>query len=131
MKLDKTCNILAIDNRIETLTHIKNTFLYHSNIRLDVYDDPVDALYNLNNRLGSRDKYDLAIIDLNMPKMMGDMVSMLFKATDPTIKTVLFTGSKNELFVRCMDCYKFDNICLKREGYDKLKQSVFCNLNLI
>lgn len=125
----KKYNILAIDNNEEVLKNIKSEFDKYKNVKLDIYIDPINALLEMNQRLGSKDQYHLAIIDLNMPILTGEITSMLFKAADPLIKTVLYTGSKNDIYVKHMDCYGFDSICLKRNGSTSLENEVLNVLN--
>jgi DNA-binding NarL/FixJ family response regulator len=64
---------------------------------------------------------DLAICDLNMPgNFGGDALSVLAKKNKPTIKTVLFTGTHEDL-AQYFKAYHFD-ACIGKSGEESIQK---------
>jgi DNA-binding response OmpR family regulator len=63
MSTTKGKNILIVDDD-EDLTNLFQTFLEYDGYRVDAFTDSIDALYYFR-----KNTYDLALLDLKMPKM--------------------------------------------------------------
>ena len=79
MSTTKGKNILIVDDD-EDLTNLFQTFLEYDGYRVDAFTDPIDALYYFR-----KNTYDLALLDLKMPKMNGMKLSKKLKDIDPTL----------------------------------------------
>ena len=118
-------NILAVDNNIKTLLEIENFFKKHKpSIKLDVCSKPLKALEEFKSKLNTESEYDMCIIDWNMPDLTGDLLGIMIKGLKPSVKTILYTGSNDDLFLRHMDCYKFDLVCTKTLGVNGLNEAL-------
>lgn len=123
-------NIFAVDDNINTLKGISKYFeQFNNTIHLDTYHDPIVALEAFKNKLNTSESYELAILDWSMPRLTGEILSVILKEYNPKIKTVLFTGSDHDIFLNHMDCYKIDNIYKKRSGI-KILESVMYILGI-
>lgn len=115
--------IFAVDNNIKTLESIQ--FYFNENYRdviLDTYLDPTVAFQKFKKQFIYKEPYELAIIDLNMPKITGELLSVMLKEVDPTIKTVLYTGSNDDIFLKHFHVYGFDAILDKKMGVSVLNE---------
>ena len=74
---DKNILIVADD---EDLTNMYETFLKYDVYEVDTFTNPTDALYSFK-----KDIYDLALLDLKMPKMNGVELSCELQNIDPTL----------------------------------------------
>ena len=79
MSTPKGKNILIVDDD-EDLTNLFKTFLEYDGYKVDAFTDPIDALYSFRKNV-----YDLALLDLKMPKMNGIILSQKLKNIDPTL----------------------------------------------
>ena len=120
----KKYNIIIVDNNKVTLEKIKNFFSESITLNIFTFSDPNKALKNFRKKINSKNKYDLAIIDWNMPTITGDILSVLMKTEDPSIKTVLYTGSQDNCFLTHFKSYKFDEILSKSNDISELN-SIF------
>lgn len=82
--------ILIVDDE-EDLNKLFKTFLEINGYKVDTFTDPVDALYYFRKNL-----YDLALLDLKMPKMDGIKLSKKLKNIDPTLFFIFITGANKE-----------------------------------
>ncbi|MDX1371558.1 MAG: response regulator [Nitrososphaeraceae archaeon] len=83
-------NILIVDDD-EDLNNLFKTFLEINGYKVDTFTDPVDALYYFRKNL-----YDLAFLDLEMPKMGGMKLSKKLKNIDPTLFLIFITDANEE-----------------------------------
>ena len=88
MPTSKDQNILIVDDD-EDLTNLYETFLKYDGYKVDSFTDPTDALYSFR-----KDIYDLALLDLKMPKMNGVELSQELQ----NIKSLLFKNFINFLY---------------------------------
>jgi DNA-binding response OmpR family regulator len=65
MPTPKGKNILIVDDD-EDLTNLFKTFLKYDGYKVNAFTDPIDALYSFRKNV-----YDLALLDLEKPKMNG------------------------------------------------------------
>jgi CheY-like chemotaxis protein len=120
-KNTKIHNVLVVDDNINTLKGISEYFETHKeHIQLDTFNDPIIALEEFKHKINTKNEYELAILDWKMPRLTGDMMSVILKELCPGIKTILYTGSSDEIFLKHMYCYKFDAIYRKKEGLPTL-----------
>jgi DNA-binding response OmpR family regulator len=100
MPIPKGKNILIVDDD-EDLTNLFKTFLEYDGYKVDAFTDPIDALYSFRKNV-----YDLALLDLKMPKMNGLILSQKFKNIDPTLLFCFIT--KNKEFIEHIKRYNLD-----------------------
>jgi DNA-binding response OmpR family regulator len=81
-------NILIIDDD-EDITNLFQTFLEYDGYKVNASTDPIDALYSFRKNV-----YDLALIDLKMPKMNGLILSQKLKNIDPALLFCYITADK-------------------------------------
>ncbi|MFB5600425.1 MAG: response regulator [Nitrososphaeraceae archaeon] len=87
MSNPKGKNILIVDDD-KDLTDLFKVFLEAIGYKVDVFTDPIDALYYFK-----RNAYDLALLDLKMAKMNGIKLSKKLKKIDPTLSFGFITGA--------------------------------------
>jgi DNA-binding response OmpR family regulator len=90
MPTSKDKNILIIDDD-EDLTNLYETFLEYDGYKVDVFIDPIDALYSFK-----KDVYDLVLLDLKMPKMNGIILSQKLQNIDPSLLFRFITAANKE-----------------------------------
>jgi DNA-binding response OmpR family regulator len=83
-------NILIVDDD-EDLTNLYETFLEFDGYKVDAFTDPTDALYSFK-----KDIYDLALLDLKMPKMNGIELSQKLQNIDPSLLYRFITSANKE-----------------------------------
>ena len=88
MSTIKGKNILIVDDD-EDLTNLFQTFLDYDGYKVDVFTDPIDALYSFR-----RNVYDLVLLDLKMPKMNGIVLSQKLHNIDPNLLFCFITANK-------------------------------------
>lgn len=82
--------ILIVDDE-EDLNNLFKTFLEINGYKVDTFTDPVDALYYFRKNL-----YDLALLDLKMPKIGGMKLSKKLQNIDPALFFIFITGANKE-----------------------------------
>jgi DNA-binding response OmpR family regulator len=90
MSTIKDKNILIVDDD-EDLTNLFKTFLEYDGYKVDAFTDPIDALYSFRKNV-----YDLALLDLILPKMNGMKLSQKFKNIDPALLFRFITAANKE-----------------------------------
>jgi DNA-binding NtrC family response regulator len=90
MYTTKGKNILIVDDD-DDLTNLYETFLKYDGYEVDAFTDPVDALYSFK-----KDVYDLALLDLKMPKMNGVKLSQELQNIDPNLLFRYITAANKE-----------------------------------
>jgi DNA-binding response OmpR family regulator len=90
MSTTKGKNILIVDDD-EDLTNLFQTFLEYDGYKVNAFTDPIDALYSFRKNV-----YDLALLDLKMPKMNGMKLSQKLKNIDPTLLFRFITAANQE-----------------------------------
>ena len=88
MSTTKGKKILIIDDD-EDITNLFQTFLEYDGYKVNASTDPIDALYSFRKNV-----YDLALIDLKMPKMNGLILSQKLKNIDPALLFCYITANK-------------------------------------
>jgi DNA-binding response OmpR family regulator len=88
MHTTKGKRILIVDDD-EDLTNLFKTFLEYDGYKVNASTDPIDALYSFRKNV-----YDLALIDLKMPKMNGLILSQKLKNIDPALLFCYITADK-------------------------------------
>ena len=83
-------NILIVDDE-EDLTNLYETFLKYDGYKVDAFTNPIDALYSFK-----KDVYDLALLDLKMPKMNGVELSQELQNIDPNLLFSFITAANKE-----------------------------------
>jgi DNA-binding response OmpR family regulator len=83
-------NILIVDDE-EDLTNLYETFLKYDGYKVDAFTNPIDALYSFK-----KDVYDLALLDLKMPKMNGVEFSQELQNIDPNLLFSFITAANKE-----------------------------------
>ena len=73
----------------EDLTNLFQTFLEYDGYKVNAFTDPIDALYSFRKNV-----YDLALLDLKMPKMNGIILSQKLKNIDPALLFCFITANK-------------------------------------
>jgi len=81
-------NILIVDDD-EDLIDLFKTFLEYDGYKVVAFTDPIDALYSFRKNI-----YDLALLDLEMSKMNGMILSHKLKNIDPTLLCCFITTNK-------------------------------------
>ncbi|HSF00230.1 MAG TPA: response regulator [Nitrososphaeraceae archaeon] len=90
MSFTKGKNILIVDDD-EDLTDLFKTFLESNGYKVDAFTDPIDALYYFRKNV-----YNLALLDLKMPKMNGMKLSKKLKNIDPALLFRFITAANKE-----------------------------------
>ena len=90
MSFTKGKNILIVDDD-EDLTDLFKTFLESNGYKVDAFTDPIDALYYFRKNV-----YNLALLDLKMPKMNGIKLSKKLKNIDPALLFRFITAANKE-----------------------------------
>ena len=90
MSTTKGKNILIVDND-DDLTNLYETFLKYDGYKVDAFTDPIDALYSFRKNV-----YDLALLDLKMPKMNGMELSQELQNIDPSLLFRFITAANKE-----------------------------------
>jgi DNA-binding response OmpR family regulator len=88
MSTPKGKNILIVDDD-EDVTKLFETFLEYDGYNVDAFTDPINALYSFR-----KNTYDLALLDLKMPKMNGIILSQKLQNIDPTLLFRFITANK-------------------------------------
>jgi DNA-binding response OmpR family regulator len=88
MSTTKGKNILIVDDD-EDLTNLFQTFLEYDGYKVDAFTDPIDALNSFK-----KNKYDLGLLDLKMPRMSGIILFQKLKNIDPTLLFRFITAHK-------------------------------------
>jgi len=83
-------NILIVDDE-EDLVNLYEIFLKYDGYKVDAFTDPTDALYSFK-----KDVYDLALLDLKMPKMNGVELSQELQNIDPNLFYRFITAANKE-----------------------------------
>ncbi|MGZ5509210.1 MAG: response regulator [Nitrososphaeraceae archaeon] len=83
-------NILIGDDD-QDLTNLYETILKYYGYEVDAFTDPIDALYSFKKAV-----YDLALLDLKMPKMNGVELSQELQHIDPTLLYTFITAAYKE-----------------------------------
>ena len=90
MSTTKGKNILIVDND-EDFTSLYETFLKYDGYKVDAFTDPVDALSSFK-----KDVYDLALVDLKIPKMNDIELSKELQKIDPNLLYRFITAANKE-----------------------------------
>ncbi|HEX2407711.1 MAG TPA: response regulator [Nitrososphaeraceae archaeon] len=90
MSFTKGKNILIVDDD-KDLTDLFKTFLESNGYKVDAFTDPIDALYYFRKNV-----YNLALLDLKMPKMNGMKLSKKLKNIDPALLFRFITAANKE-----------------------------------
>ena len=90
MSTTKGKNILIVDDD-EDLTNLFKTFLEYDGYKVNAFNDPIDALYSFRKNM-----YDLALLDLKMPKINGLELSQKLKNIDSTLLFRFITAANKE-----------------------------------
>src|SRR5215203_4858253 len=93
MYTTKGKNILIVDDD-DDLTNLYETFLKYDGYKVDAFTDPVDALYSFKKAV-----YDLALLDLKMPKMNGVELSQELQKIDPNLLFRYITAANKEYVI--------------------------------
>lgn len=101
----KENRILIVDDEPDVALTLKVT-LEDNGFKVDAFDDPLLALENFKVEV-----YDLAILDIKMPKMNGFELFREIKKTDNNVK-VCFLTALNELH----DYEQFRKVAFPKEG---------------
>jgi DNA-binding response OmpR family regulator len=80
--------ILILDDEMDSNITLE-TVLQHNGFKVDSYEDPILALENFKTCF-----YDLAILDIKMPKMNGFLVYREIKKLDRRIKVFFLTAGQ-------------------------------------
>ena len=86
----KDKNILIVDDE-QDLTNLYETFLKYDGYKVDAFTNPIEALYSFK-----KDVYDLALLDLKMPKMNGVELSKELQNIDPNLLFSFITAVNKE-----------------------------------
>jgi DNA-binding response OmpR family regulator len=90
MSTTKGKNILIVDDDEDTI-NLFQTFLEYDGYKVNAFTDPIDALYSFRKNV-----YDLALLDLKMPKMNGMKLSQKLKNIDPILLFRFITAANQE-----------------------------------
>ena len=116
---DKTRVVIAEDHAI-----IRDGLrsLLMKNEHLEVVGEAEDGLGAI--RCIKKEKPDLVILDINMPKMDGLSVIHEIKNTLPHVKILVLTMYKEEEYI--IETFKLgiEGYCLKSSSYDELKMAI-------
>ena len=88
MFITKGKRILIIDDD-EDIINLFKTFLEYDGYKVDAFTDPIDALYSFR-----KNTYDLALLDLKMPKMNGMLLYEKLQNIDPNLLFCFITANK-------------------------------------
>jgi two-component system, OmpR family, response regulator ChvI len=101
--------ILLVDDEADIIAIYKNG-LKRSGFEVEAYDDPEKALLRFKP-----DAYDLAILDIRMPKMSGFELCRELRKTDEKVKICLMTAFEMHLreFEKVLPSIKVDGLITK------------------
>jgi DNA-binding response OmpR family regulator len=88
MYFTKGKSILIIDDD-EDIDNLFKTFLEYDGYKVDTFTDPIEALYSFR-----KNTYDLALLDLKMPKMNGMLLYEKLQNIDPNLLFCFITANK-------------------------------------
>lgn len=83
---------------------------------IDFFQDPEEGLASFKKMVGTGERYSMAIIDWKMPKITGELLSVLLKRYDPSVQTILYTKDFDPLSFKHFRCYDVDLILHKEHG---------------
>ena len=120
MKLDPL-NFLVIDDDPLFLDIISSIIhSNHKNASITCFRDCEDALKHILNEITEGIcKYDVAIMDMNLPRFDGKSLNALFKFKCPTAKSILVTSGDLTFGKAELKSYKFDYGCSKSYMFDR------------
>jgi two-component system response regulator HydG len=81
--------VLVVDDDIVLQNSVKEALLYH-NFHVDVANNGKEALHAVY-----KDKYDLVVMDVNMPEMDGISALTEIKKVDPSVIVIILTAYSN------------------------------------
>jgi DNA-binding NtrC family response regulator len=81
--------VLVVDDDIVLQNSVKEALLYHS-FQVDVANNGKEALNAIY-----KDKYDLVVMDVNMPEMDGISALTEIKKVDPSVIVIILTAYSN------------------------------------
>lgn len=81
--------VLVVDDDIVLQNSVKEALLYHS-FKVDVANNGKEALNAIY-----KDKYDLVVMDVNMPEMDGISALTEIKKVDPSVIVIILTAYSN------------------------------------
>jgi DNA-binding response OmpR family regulator len=90
MSTTKGKNILIVDDD-QDIANLFKIFLEYDGYKVDAFTNPIDALYSFRKNV-----YDLALLDLKIPKMNGLILSQKFKNIDPALLFRFITAANKE-----------------------------------
>ena len=108
MKKDEEKRILVVDDEQDVLL-VFQLILEHEGFKVYPYDNPLDALSSFKSGL-----YDLAILDIKMPKMDGFQLYEEMKKIDSSIK-VCFITAAGAAAIASEEVYQYHEITEKNE----------------
>jgi DNA-binding NtrC family response regulator len=81
--------VLVVDDDKVLQTSVKEALLYH-NFQVDVANNGKEALLAVY-----KEKYDLVVMDVNMPEMDGISALTEIKKVDPSVIVIILTAYSN------------------------------------
>lgn len=96
---EKAKSILIVDDQVNLLTTLKFIF-EENNFNVTMVSSGIEAL----KKLKSNNKYDLALLDINMPEMDGLATFLEIKKVSPGTAVIMMTGNKeNTQIKKCIE----------------------------
>ncbi|HJR49330.1 MAG TPA: response regulator [Nitrososphaeraceae archaeon] len=105
----------------EDLTNLYETFLKFDGYKVDAFTDAVDALSSFR-----KDVYDLALIDLKMPKMNGIELLQKFQNIDPDLLFRFITAANKEYIenLKVDNPYVEENVIYKPLWLNEIRTTI-------
>ena len=124
MKKDEEKRILVVDNEQDTLLLLQ-VILGKAGFNVHLYDNPLWALSSFKSGV-----YDLAILDIKMPKMTGFQLYEEIKKIDGSVKVCFITAAAAA--TASEEIYQYHEITEKNEEsggqVGKQQQQQYCEL---
>ena len=124
MSYSSKAKILIIDDEPD-INNLFKIYLEHDNYEIDVYTNPLDALYYFKN-----DEYDLILLDLKMPQIDGIAMFQALKEKDEDATIGLITADLSYLEQRKgkipnIEKYVIHKPILLRNLKDKINELIY------
>lgn len=107
-------HILYVDDDKEIIL-VQKQILERFGYEVSTYLNPVEALENFKM---ASDQYDIAVIDLLMPSLKGDLLAREIKRLNPVLPIILCTGYDAELAEKQVSDVNVEGFLIKPIAYD-------------
>lgn len=112
-------NILVVDDNKKLLNEIKEYFINSNDINVNTIQDATKIVETLK-----KNKIDILVLDLVMPKIDGINVLIELKGLNITVKTIILSSCSNDYIVKELFSYNVDYYLLKPFDIKTLEEKI-------